>query len=198
MLLNNHINQDIFLSFQQGDEKAFTWFFRELHPLLSFYAFKLTKDREASEEIASEAFIKIWHKHERFSDPFAIKAYLYRIVRNDSFKHLAKQKRSLSSRKELAYLYESEQQKDAFRSLVAAETSHQLLKALDTLPKECSKVFQLLYIEEKSIKETAQLLRLSQSTVKTQKARGLATLRKSLRWSPMIIIAATILFFTPC
>ena len=194
MRLNDTIF-DTCLSFQKGDEKGFTHFFNELYPALTLYAFKITKDREVSEEIASAAFIKIWQRHEQFSDASSIKAYLYRIVRNDAFKHLSKQKQLQTVTKDVIYLYSREQQKDAFNGLVAAETSHLLLNAIDALPKECAKVFQLLYVEGKSIKEAAEALHLSVSTVKTQKARGIETLRKSLRLSSIITVAVSCLLF---
>ena len=168
------------ISFQQGEEKGFVWFFKQLYPALSFYTFKITGDKEASEEIASNAFIKIWEKHQRFNDADSIKNYLYRIVRNDAFKHLAKEKRKAQSNKEVIYLYGDEQEKDHFSSLVRAETLREILNAIKDLPTECSKVFHLLYVEGKSIQEAAKELNLSTSTIKTQKARGLIALRKTI------------------
>ena len=181
---------DYVLSFQKGEEKGFAWFFRNLYPALSFYASKITGDKEVSEEIASHAFIKIWQRHVRFSDAPSIKAYLYRIVRNDALKYLNKEKRRLSATKEVIYLNGNQSEKDHFTSLVTSETSRQLLEAINCLPAECSKVFKLLYIEGKSVKETAEALQLSPSTVKTQKKRGIEALRKSLNLS---IVAIAIL-----
>ena len=89
---NNHNCENDFLSFQQGEEQGFTWFFHQLYPSLTLYCFKITKDKEVSEEIASAAFMKIWQRHHQFADAQSIKAYLYRIVRNDALKYLAKQK----------------------------------------------------------------------------------------------------------
>lgn len=174
-------------SFQRGEEKGFTWFFRNLYPSLSFYAFKITADKETSEEIASNAFIKIWQRHEQFADALSIRKYLYRIVRNDALKHLRKEKQSTALNKEVIYLYGGEHEKDCFNSLVTAEISGELLNAINTLPVECGKVFRLIYIEGKSIKETAEALQISPSTVKTQKARGLAALRKKLSYFMLLI-----------
>lgn len=178
--------------FQQGEEKGFAWFFRNLYPALSFYAYKITGDREASEEIASNAFIKIWQRHEQFEDALSIRKYLYRIVRNDALKHLRKEKQSTAFNKEVIYLYANGHEKDCFNSLVTAEISRELLHAINSLPSECSKVFQLLYVEGKSIKEAAEELNLSPSTIKTQKARGLTALRKSILF---LLIATSIFTF---
>jgi RNA polymerase sigma-70 factor (ECF subfamily) len=183
---------DYAVLFETGDEEGFTWFFRELYPALSFYAFKITGDKEASEEIASNAFIKIWQRHEQFSDAISIRKYLYRIVRNDALKHLRKEKQSATVKKEVFYLYGNENEKDCFNSLVTSEISRKLLNAINALPAECSKVFQLLYVEGKSIKEAAEELNLSPSTIKTQKARGLTALRKSILF---LLIATSIFTF---
>ncbi len=166
-------------SFQNGDEKAFAYFFRALYPVLTSYCFSLTGSREISEELVSNAFIKIWQKHERFTNAYSIKAYLYRIVRNDAFKYLQAKKKGAKAFNEVLYLYGNGHQKDHFTSLVKSETLRQLSEAMNTLPTECAKVFRLLYIEGKSIKETATALGLATTTVKTQKARGLAALRKT-------------------
>ena len=149
------------------------------------YAFKITASREAAEEIASAAFIKIWQKHQRFTEEASIKAYLYRIVRNDALKYLGNQKQQQNLGKEVVYLYGAGHEADHFASLVTAETSRELLEAINALPAECSRVFHLMYVEGKSVKEIAGLLNLSPSTIKTQKARGLAALRKKIAflWS---------------
>lgn len=187
-------SNDYAVFFNNGEEQAFTWFFRQLYPSLTLYCFKITVDKEASEEIASNAFIKIWEKHERFNDADSIKAYLYRIVRNDALKYLRKEKQELASNKEVVYLYGNQNEKDHFNNLVTAEISRELLNAINSLPAECSKVFRLMYIEGKTIKETAEALQLSPSTVKTQKKRGIEALRKSLHLSiVMIAIAVSIL-----
>jgi len=174
--------------FQKGEEAGFAWFFRELYPALTFYCFKITSDKEASEEIASNAFIKIWEKHERFSDADSIKNYLYRVVRNDALKHLAKEKRKTERNKEMIYLFGNDQEKDHFDNLVRAETLRELLRAIKDLPAECSKVFHLLYVEGKSIQEAAKELNLSPSTIKTQKTRGLTALRKTIKPIVLIIV----------
>lgn len=181
-------NKDYALSFQQGEEEGLNWFFNLLYPTLTFYCNKIIGDKEASEEIASHAFMKIWERHERFADADSIKAYLYRIVKNDALKYLRKEKQTTAFNKEVIYLYANEHQKDCFDSLVTTEITHELLLAINALPAACSKVFKLMYLEGKSIKETAEELNLSTSTVKTQKARGLAVLRKMITTFFMVSI----------
>ncbi|HUC83489.1 MAG TPA: sigma-70 family RNA polymerase sigma factor, partial [Flavisolibacter sp.] len=168
------------LSFQQGEEQGFTWFFRSLYPALSFFSYKITNDRPVSEEIASEAFLKTWQRHHLFSSPENIRAYLYQVVRNDSLQWLRATQRRNTAYRAVAYLATNAEEKDHFHHLVAAETARQVNAALDLLPPECSKIFRLIYLEGKTVPEVAAFLNLSPSTVRVQKSKGLATLRKNL------------------
>lgn len=165
------------LSFQQGEEEGFNFFFKRLYPALCFFANKIIHNRPAAEEIASEAFIKIWQRHDQFADAGDIKAYLYQIVKNDSLKWLQKDARI--SIAETAMAVNSEySQASHFENIVWSEVTSELHQAISSLPKACRQVFEMLYIEGKSITETAAALHLSPSTVRTQKARGLVFLRR--------------------
>jgi RNA polymerase sigma-70 factor (ECF subfamily) len=64
---------------------------------------------------------------------------------------------------------------------IRAEFYAEIHNAIKTLPPECRKIFTMLYIEGKTVRETADELGLARSTIKTQKARGLAMLRKKIR-----------------
>lgn len=194
MRKKHYTDEEQLTLWQKGEPEGFAWFFRQLYPSLTFYCFKITADKEVSEEIASQAFIKIWQRHRQFSNAHSIKAYLYRIVRNDAIKYLNREKRKASATKEVIYLYGHENEKDHFTSLVTAETSRQLLEAINALPAECSKVFKLLYVEGLSVHETAEALNLSPSTVKTQKKRGIEALRKSLPL-PLMVMVMVVSFF---
>lgn len=56
----------------------------------------------------------------------------------------------------------------------------QVLAALARLPPKCRAVMVLRYWDDRSIEETASMLGITSGTVKSQSARGLATLRTLL------------------
>jgi len=68
-------------------------------------------------------------------------------------------------------------EKDFSENIIRAETLRQLKEAMNQLPAQCKKVFFKLYIEGKSVKETAEELKLTISTIKNQRARGIKLLR---------------------
>ncbi|MBL0098407.1 MAG: hypothetical protein IPP46_19380 [Bacteroidetes bacterium] len=48
------------LAFQQGEESGFALFFRTHYAALTLFAFKITGQKEAAEEIAGDAFLTAW------------------------------------------------------------------------------------------------------------------------------------------
>jgi RNA polymerase sigma-70 factor (family 1) len=168
------------LAFQQGKEKGFDFFFRELFPSLCFFANHILDNRCEAEDIASSAFIKIWKRHSQFNNAKNIRSYLYQIVRNDCFSFLQHKNRTAKAQKEIEYLSVANFEDNYEADIIRAELYSELYLAINSLPKECRKVFTMLYIHGKTIKEISRELNLSSSTIKTQKSRGLVILRKKI------------------
>ena len=65
--------------------------------------------------------------------------------------------------------------------MIETEIFSRLRKAIEKLPRECRKVFELYYFEGMNNEKAAQTLRISIETVKAQKKRGKQILRKNLQ-----------------
>lgn len=176
------------LAFQQGEEKGFDFFFRDLFPALCFFANHILDNRCEAEDIASSAFIKIWRRHSQFNDAKNIRSYLYQIVRNDCLKFHQQQKRSAFTTKEIRYLSTRDVENNYEADIIRSEFSDEIYKAINTLPTECRKIFKLLYIQGKSIKEISSELEITASTIRTQKARGLAVLKQKVNFPPFLLL----------
>ena len=73
--------------------------------------------------------------------------------------------------------------------MVETELFEMLQKALDKLPRECRKVFELCYFQEMDNETAAQTLGVSVETVKAQKRRGKQILREKLKdFYPLIAL----------
>jgi RNA polymerase sigma-70 factor (ECF subfamily) len=170
-------------SFQNGEEKGFEYFFTSLYPALCLFAARLTGDRETGKDIASAAIIKTWKKHVQLRTPGQIKAYLYQVARHDCYKYLQQQERKLAREKQAGALAPGAQQSHLY-AMIEAELMRQLYTHIQELPEGSRKVFDLLYVDGKSVSETAEELNLHISTVKTQKQRAISFLRKRLSVDP--------------
>jgi RNA polymerase sigma-70 factor (family 1) len=176
------------LAFQRGEEKGFDFFFRELFPSLCFFSNRILNNRCEAEDIASAAFIKIWKRHSQFNDARNIRSYLYQIVRNDCLKFHQQQKRSAIITKEIRYLSIGDLENNYEADIIRAEFFGEIYKAINILPTECRRIFKMLYIQGKSVKEISNELAISTSTIRTQKARGLAVLKQKVKIFPFILL----------
>jgi RNA polymerase sigma-70 factor (ECF subfamily) len=166
-------------SFQAGEERGFSFFFKEFYAALCYFSYTIIKDRDAAEDIAEEAFIKLWERHPSFENAANIKSFLYAIVRNASIDWLRQQKKRLSYTKEIIYLAE---EKESFieQQIIEAETYREVVASLKILPPKCRQIFRMIYFEGKDYGQIASELNLSINTIRVQKARALAMLRRQL------------------
>lgn len=173
---------DFALRFQQGDETGLQYFFDTYYRPLCLYAIRLTGDEGFSSEMASEAFYQTWQQRSQFTAAASIRAYLYTVVKNGCSKFLLKKAKGKNEDHPLLLTPE----KTAYESIVFAETIRHLHQAMGELPRQCRSVLRSLYIEGKSVSETAKDMQLKVSTVKSHKRHGLDLLRR--RFVPVIML----------
>ena len=173
----DHNTQKFLELFHLGDEEGLNYFFRLLYPSLVLYGLKITGCKEVSEEIASQAFMKVWESHPQFTSPLSLKAYLYRVVSNASIDFLRQQKQA-RKRQQLLYATSGKEEKSVLHKMIEVELYHQLYKSLDSLPHRSRRIFQLFYFGDKSLQEIALELGTTVNAVKSQKKRAMQLLRE--------------------
>ncbi|HRP56434.1 sigma-70 family RNA polymerase sigma factor [Agriterribacter sp.] len=177
-----YVPGDFALRFQQGDETGLQYFFDAYYGSLCLYAIRLTGDEGFACEMASEAFYQTWRRRSQFNTAASIRAYLYTVVKNGCSKFLRKKAKEKTGH--IPFLPDAE--KTVYEGIVFAETIRQLHQAMETLPARCCNVLRSLYVEGKSISETAKDMRLTVSTIKSHKRHGLDLLRR--RFIPLIML----------
>lgn len=161
--------------FQSGDEKALSFFYYEFYAALAHYSFQLTQSRTIAEEIASEAFVKIWRMHFKLNSYTGIKAYLYKIVHRDSIEAISIEQRREKSYRQLSPPIDTD---TPFDNMVRSEVYRLIHAALKGLSPASRKVMVMHYLEGKTTGEISRELNLHPSTIKTQKMQGLNALKK--------------------
>ena len=170
--------EDYAAAFQQGNELALAFIYREFHPALAHYANRWVQDRSTAEEIAAEALVKTWKMHRKLDSYGAIRAYLFKIVQRDSLRFISREKKRFA-------IYKQSQSAQIsldtpFDHLVRSEVYRLIHNALRDLSPANRQVIEMHYLEGKSTGQIARELNVHPSTVKTQKNRGLQALRKQL------------------
>lgn len=170
--------QDNVHAFQRGEERGFNYFFNTLYPALLYYAFRIIQDKPAAKDIVEESFIKIWERHQTFSHAKVIKSWLYTTVHNGCIDWQKNQSNATERQEELAHLQKDNTETHAMQEMIRAEVTSEIYNAITDLPPKCQKVFKLLYIEGKTLKQAAQEMELSINTIKNHRAHGLMLLKK--------------------
>ncbi len=180
---NTLTDESLMISISEGDKKAFDEIYtRYSGPLLGFFINKLWKDREKSEDFVHDIFAKIIKKPESFDPSRKFKTWLYSVANNMCKNEYKKQEVRKDTTSGLDNHYSlkddssnvlSEVQDSQFRD--EFEVS---LHALDIKHKE---VFELRHVNGLSIKEIAEVLVISDGTVKSRLFYATKYLSESLK-----------------
>lgn len=174
--MNTHHDYEMATLLHAGEVEGFNHFFEQHYPALLFFTHRLLSNESEAEEVAEDAFVKLWERKQQYTTPGSIKAFLFHAARNSCIDVLRKRKTALSFQQEAAYLLDKEEE-PVVHGMIRAELVAIIQHQIGKLPPQCKKVFQLFYLEQKSYEEIAAELKLSINNVRNQKARALQLLR---------------------
>ncbi|MBT1689125.1 sigma-70 family RNA polymerase sigma factor [Dawidia soli] len=170
---------DVQGTIQEGsnlEEGAFKSLFDAHYQRLVLFADSFLLDTSAAEDIVQTVFTDLWQRA-LWKDPaFVVRAYLYTAVRNRCLNEIRNQnvRDSHNLRYVQAMLYVWEDGDDGEALL------EELKRGIRDLPEQVRRTIELRYFHGKSVSETADILNVSENTVKTQIKRGRASLKLSL------------------
>ena len=186
-------DQELFERIRRGDPDAFELLFRAHYPGLLRFARGHLGNREEAEDAVHDLFLRIWRDRERLAAAENPRTYLLAAMRNrviDLLRRRALQRRWIDPLRDnedcdvddafprAAQL--SQSTSSASDAAALAELEVALRAAIEALPERCRTVFLLCREEGMSYAEVAEVMGVSPSTVKTQMARALTSLRAAL------------------
>jgi RNA polymerase sigma-70 factor (ECF subfamily) len=178
MRKTNYTNDDALQALISGREEGLRFFFQQYYTQLCYFANTLLNDECLAQEVASDAFTKLWQSRQSLAIEGSIKAWLYSAVRNVCIDHLRKVKRLRVSQSGLQSADTIEQ--SVLHTIIQTETDDQIVRTIGKLPPQCRRIFRMFYLHGKSYTEIAQELNLSPQTVRNQKQRAAKLLRKMI------------------
>lgn len=177
--MSETLDNQVILEFQKGNPDAFERVFKLFYPKLVDFAWRMIGSLDDAKDIAQVAFIKLFEISDKFDGANNIQAFLYTAIKNRSLNFLRDQKTQSNKLKEIgAGLQSYELLADEFEIKDALYSK--VLAAIDRLPGECGRIFKMLFIDELSPAEVAEILDIAKSTVYNQKQNGLKLLRINL------------------
>lgn len=150
-------------------ERLGEWFAAEYEPLLRF-AYFLSGDRAAAEDLVQDAFVKLY-RADRHIEVEGFKAYARRTIVNlhsSRFRRLRAERRAFASHA------------PATGSVSGPEPVDHVWRAIQSLPRQQRACVALRFYEDMTEQAVADTLGVSVGTVKKQMSRAMATLRAAL------------------
>ncbi len=128
------------------------------------------QNREDSEDILQEVFLKLYVNLPKIRDPKKLKYYLIKLCRSKIYDFLRKKKR-------LKLLYQKAQKMEKTESVSSGE----ILEKLNLLPKKLRDILILKDIQNLSYREIAEVLNMKIGTVQTCVFKARNILRRLLK-----------------
>ncbi len=168
-----------------GERQAFRSVFEWLYPEVVAYSASLGGGTRSAEDLAQDAFVRLWEKRKLIDPHRSIKALLFVTVRNLTFNSTrdANNRRILletrNAEGEAAKDTAPERQID--ESIDAAMLGTKIRRWIDDLPDREGEAFRLSRFSELKHREIADVMGISKHTVEKHITNALRTLRDRLK-----------------
>jgi RNA polymerase sigma-70 factor (family 1) len=172
-------DQELSTLLAKGDGTAYTEIYRRYHTSLYIHVFNKLRLREESRDIVHDLFSSLWHNRESFRLQASLAAYLYSAARYRVFELIS---RTQVKNKYLDSIRAFEERGDCITDHPIREKQLQELidREIAALPGKMREIFELSRKANLSHRAIAELLGLSEQTVKKQVNNSLKILRSKL------------------
>ena len=157
-----------------GDEAAHRAFLTNAAALLrAFFRNRLRSSPEDAEDLVQETLVALHTRRDTYDPAYPLTAWMYAIARYRLIDHL----RRIRRRGPHTHIDELDIG-DADPEYEASDARRDVATLLDKLPDKQKTAIRLVKLEEKSVREAAELTGLSESDIKISIHRGLKSLTR--------------------
>ena len=176
------------VALQAGDRAEFALFVEAYSGQVYRLALKMLQNPQDAEDILQETFIKAYKALPNFEGRSSLSTWLYRIATNEALMFLRKKRPEQVSVDEPLENEDGDERPRQIidwcclpeNELMSSESRANLDHSVQQLPDSLRAVFLLRDIEGLSTRETAEVLDISESAVKTRLSRARFRLRELL------------------
>src|SRR4030042_4096863 len=173
---------------QAGDPEEFSRLVEAYSSKIYRLATKMLNHQQDAEDVLQETFLKAYRGLKLFDGRSKISTWLFRIATNEALMVIRRKHPEMVSIDEPVETEAGEQEPVQIidwcclpeEELLSEETRHKLDAAVQKLPERLRVVFLLRDINDLSTHETAEVLGLSDTAVKTRLSRARLRLREEL------------------
>ena len=172
-------DRELWLMLKSGEDNAYRYLYRNYYPAMCAAAYSYVKESFVSESLVDDVIFHIYETRDRIDIASSLKQYLLISVRNKCMEYM--RSAAIARRETIADCenrkYHRNLDDSAEEYVIGKELYELLLKAIDSLPPETKRVFELSRFEGYSYEEIERELGISVNTVKYHMKKALAILR---------------------
>ena len=156
-----------------GNTKSYGQLVDQYKGLVYTLALRMLKHREEAEEVAQDAFIKVYKSLHKFKGDSKFSTWIYRVTYNTCLDRLKKNKKHFNDVAIDEYTeHKLETVDNALEHMIKAEKQELIKRCVDKLPSESSYLISLYYFEELSLDEISTIVGIASNTVKVKLFRA--------------------------
>ena len=164
----------------EGDVQAFSYLVDKYKDMVFTLAFRILKNRENAEEVAQDAFVKVYQNIGKFRSKSKFSTWLYRIVYNTAISKVrVKQKTTMSIENQKFFEIRDENQ-NVSESFDIENNKILLQRLLNKLDESDRALITLYYLDECKISEIAEITGQNRSNIKVKLHRTRKKMQEEL------------------
>jgi RNA polymerase sigma-70 factor (family 1) len=172
-----HTETELLRRIADGDQAAFSEFFRRYFDQLYLIMLKYTNRHIDAEDIVQSVFIKAWEKRQVFRDMENPLNWFFISARNEYLDRFRKNRQSKQYQQYLIEVF-SESDTSSPESIVTNKEYTQLYQqAIKNLPEKQQQAYLLSREKGLTYEEIAQIMHVEKSTVKEHIARAIKSIK---------------------
>ncbi len=165
--------------FRAGREPAFNHIMQQHLRALTFHAYRLCRNKEVAEDIASETFTKLWQAKANFETETNVRAFLYITARNACLDYVRSAQRRREGQQDELDEGLVNPGTDPLTHLIHAELIQSLVEEIARLPERQGDVFRMSYLDGLTTDEICERLGITPNAVFLAKKKATAAIRKA-------------------
>lgn len=182
---NNSFELNLFESFKEGDETAFTYFYDKYFRRITAFSVQFIYDKDEAENLAQEAFVHLWQNKETVESINGIQSFLYTYAKSKCLNMIRHNKVKDKFKNDV--LNQKERELDIeilnsvqFDTLELTELERLIQESISELPPKTREVFIKKRFENKKNAEIAEEMQVTLKAVEAHMTKAMKILKTKL------------------
>jgi len=180
--LKSQKTKDLASRLRSDDINAFNILYWEYHAAVYANALRLIKDPVLAEDIVQEVFVTLWGKRHMIDPEQDLAGWLFVISHHKTVDQLKRKLKQALIQKNLSIL--SDDHSIIVNTDLKEEQLCAIEEAMDRLPPQKRKVFELCKVQGRTYKKAAEEMHISKYTVKEYLSEALISIKKYIGEHP--------------